>query len=258
MDRHDPVVRDRGQAFGIAGLIAAVLCVLASAVGRPPFNLYVGGLACLLAAIAALHGERTHAIIAPVAAGVGLFLFNTFTVAAIWLEAQFGRPGPLLLALSFLAAPFIAIAFDNAQREAMPGPSVLLKELRSLASRFGSGYAPTPPAASARAKLSLVPQASGQPYSASFQDLVRGRTITLGRKSTSDVVLNDDSVSRQHARIAYVEGLGTAICDLGSVNGTYVSGQRISSQYVPLAGVKTIRLGKCDVDIELPGGQSER
>lgn len=49
--------------------------------------------------------------------------------------------------------------------------------------------------------------------------------VTIGRSPENDVVLNDPQVSRLHARIILDEG-SVAIEDAGSLNGTYVNGER--------------------------------
>jgi Domain of unknown function (DUF4388)/FHA domain len=54
-----------------------------------------------------------------------------------------------------------------------------------------------------------------------------GRALVLGRQPDVDVVLAEDLVSRRHARIAF-EGDALFIEDLGSMNGTYVNGARIT------------------------------
>ncbi len=58
----------------------------------------------------------------------------------------------------------------------------------------------------------------------SFEDDV----VTIGRKTGNVLVLADTAVSSRHARI-YVEQDRVWVEDLGSTNGTYVNGRRISS-----------------------------
>ena len=56
---------------------------------------------------------------------------------------------------------------------------------------------------------------------------VRG-TCSIGRSATNEVVLPDDKVSRRHAMIN-AQGLGEFwLVDLGSSNGTYLNGRRVS------------------------------
>ena len=52
-------------------------------------------------------------------------------------------------------------------------------------------------------------------------------SITIGRHGQCDLQVNDTWVSRQHARITW-GGAGYLLEDLGTVNGTYVNGDRIS------------------------------
>ncbi len=51
---------------------------------------------------------------------------------------------------------------------------------------------------------------------------------TIGRHPDSDIFLDDVTVSRRHARIAS-SSAGKAIEDVGSLNGTYVDGERLES-----------------------------
>ena len=60
-----------------------------------------------------------------------------------------------------------------------------------------------------------------------------GSLTTLGRDETADIVIDDPGVSRRHSEIRVTTDgphLVTSIRDLNSTNGTFVNGDRISSQ----------------------------
>lgn len=65
--------------------------------------------------------------------------------------------------------------------------------------------------------------------------------LAIGRRPTSDIVLADSKVSRDHARIERTAN-GVAIVDLGSLNGTFVDGERVSGMRA-LHGGEEIVLG---------------
>jgi len=67
-------------------------------------------------------------------------------------------------------------------------------------------------------------------------------TVTLGRDPLVDVVLNDPEVSRQHARLIR-RGDEFLVQDLGSTNGTFVDGQRLGGDAVPVAPGQVINVG---------------
>ncbi len=90
--------------------------------------------------------------------------------------------------------------------------------------------------------LHVVP-AEGLP----FEHLARGGTVLLGRSSKADLTIADRSMSREHARIRRTER-GWEIEDLGSRNGTYVGGTRISES-TPIAAGDTIALGSSLVTV---------
>ncbi len=71
--------------------------------------------------------------------------------------------------------------------------------------------------------------------------LPEGSTV-LGRDASADVLVADGSVSRQHARID-IRGDTATIEDLGSKNGTWRGGERVTSR-VTLGNADEIRLGK--------------
>lgn len=72
-------------------------------------------------------------------------------------------------------------------------------------------------------------------------DLTKDLT-TLGRDITNDIVINDPELSRHHLRISRTAE-GCSIEDLGSTNGTFVNGQRVSGVR-PLNNGDMIGLGE--------------
>jgi ABC-type multidrug transport system ATPase subunit len=67
-----------------------------------------------------------------------------------------------------------------------------------------------------------------------------GGTYTIGRDPQSDIVVTDDRVSWQHAKITVDDGTWV-LTDSGSTNGTYLGQERIGR--LSLTGKRTIRLG---------------
>ena len=60
---------------------------------------------------------------------------------------------------------------------------------------------------------------------------LKGKTITLGRDPSSDIVISSDSVSRRHARLSLENGR-RLLTDLQSTNGSYVNDQPIISDFL--------------------------
>src|SRR3954469_14903295 len=69
----------------------------------------------------------------------------------------------------------------------------------------------------------------------SRHDIRDGAPMLVGRAPTCDVPVFDPTVSRRHAELSLVAG-GMKVVDLGSANGTFVNGERIT-------GDRTVRGG---------------
>jgi pSer/pThr/pTyr-binding forkhead associated (FHA) protein len=59
--------------------------------------------------------------------------------------------------------------------------------------------------------------------------------LHVGRDVTNDLVISDEKVSRRHARL-YSEGDQYVVEDLGSTNGTFINGARLSGPHLLRAG----------------------
>lgn len=68
---------------------------------------------------------------------------------------------------------------------------------------------------------------------------------TLGRSPSCEIPLEDNKVSRRHARIFITEGQ-TRIADLGSRNGTVVNGEKIEAEAILLPGDR-VQVGETTV-----------
>ncbi|HKF42823.1 MAG TPA: FHA domain-containing protein [Thermoanaerobaculia bacterium] len=80
--------------------------------------------------------------------------------------------------------------------------------------------------------------------------LTEGETV-FGRGPDSAVWIDDESVSRRHARIRITKG-AARLEDLGSRNGTFVNGRRI--QTAELADKDEIRLGSVALTLRILAG----
>ena len=86
------------------------------------------------------------------------------------------------------------------------------------------------------------------------QHPLSGRTIeladgvTVGREGC-DILLADPEVSRRHAVLHDTPGRGPTIEDLGSTNGTYVNGRRVTSAR-KLSSGDVVRIGETELRYE--------
>jgi len=69
-----------------------------------------------------------------------------------------------------------------------------------------------------------------------------GDQITIGRDSSNEIPVNDAEVSRRHSRLTF-QGGKYVLEDMGSTNGTFVNGQRLTGPRVLKTG-EVISLGE--------------
>jgi len=86
-------------------------------------------------------------------------------------------------------------------------------------------------------------------------DLLRpGATVVVGRDASADIVIDTPNVSRQHARIEVTEE-GYRVTDLGSTNGTWLNGERVTGT-VTVVPADDLRVGPHRLRLE-EGGRVE-
>ena len=72
--------------------------------------------------------------------------------------------------------------------------------------------------------------------------VVGSQGVTLGRTSPADIVLDDSEVSRSHCRVVVLNDT-MLVTDLGSTNGTFLDGVRVSEPDAG-AGGSVLRVGR--------------
>ncbi|GIU92785.1 MAG: phosphopeptide-binding protein [Acidimicrobiia bacterium] len=72
-------------------------------------------------------------------------------------------------------------------------------------------------------------------------------SVVVGRSPKADIVLDDPYASEFHLRLTHRDGRLT-VTDLGSTNGTYVNGRRLSTP-VDLARGDAIQVGKTVMEV---------
>ncbi|UUL76794.1 DUF3662 and FHA domain-containing protein [Pseudarthrobacter sp. Fe7] len=122
-------------------------------------------------------------------------------------------------------------------------------EIASATEKSQGSGAPQPkpnvPAAPSRQPVRLQPvlDIDGQRYS------LNAPSIILGRSSEADIHVEDTGVSRRHLEIRTANGVTSAV-DLGSTNGSYVNGQKVSGS-TELTDGSTITMGRTKIIFRL-------
>ena len=78
---------------------------------------------------------------------------------------------------------------------------------------------------------------------------VRKAEVSIGRDPRNDIVIDDDTVSREHAMLLYQNGKFT-LRDLGSSNGTYVNDKKIMEAVISNGDM--VRFGQATFKFQLP------
>ena len=105
---------------------------------------------------------------------------------------------------------------------------------------------PTPAASAVRVRL--VPTGGGMPIDLASDRLSRGG-IVVGRQRDCDIVVENETVSKRHARLSLDGGGKILVEDLGSGNGTWRDKRRIARE--SLSNGDQIRFGTAGYNVEV-------
>jgi pSer/pThr/pTyr-binding forkhead associated (FHA) protein len=136
------------------------------------------------------------------------------------------QAGVLLLAM---ADPTDQVAIERLEQESKKTVSIHVATFGQVAEQIEKYYGPK--------LIGVLP--SGE----KLRFLINQPEIEIGKASHNTVVLSDPTVSNTHAVIMVRDG-GYSIVDLGSRNGTFVSGERLGTSARTLRHGDTIQLGQ--------------
>jgi hypothetical protein len=140
--------------------------------------------------------------------------------------------------------PYCVVPETPTVAESVPEPEPIAST-ETLTRDTGLDYAPSVPAETRVlrpkeiAALAYLVQTSGMRKGTTYQ---LGEITNVGRDATdNEIVIDDDAVSRRHARIKLEEGQ-FVLYDLASANGTFLNGEKIVKH--PLAEDDSIKMGE--------------
>jgi pSer/pThr/pTyr-binding forkhead associated (FHA) protein len=137
-----------------------------------------------------------------------------------------GQPGELLLAV---ADPTDQAALEVVKKQAGKPLSLRLATASEIAAQLDKQFVPR--------LIGVLP--SGE----KLEIPVNQQEIAIGKAPHNKVVLNDPTVSGTHAALIARDG-GYSIVDLGSSNGTFVNGARVTNDAWTLQHGDKLQLGK--------------
>ena len=76
---------------------------------------------------------------------------------------------------------------------------------------------------------------------------LRGGGPVIGRSPDADIIIDDPYASEYHARVGLQDGQ-VLVHDLGSTNGTYVNGRRVTTPAAVATG-DTVQIGKTILEV---------
>jgi ABC-type multidrug transport system ATPase subunit len=164
-------------------------------------------------------------------------------VAAVAAAAAFTPAAPVEPVAPFEAAPPFEPAppFQPAPPRQAPPPQAAAPAPAPAPPRPFPPPAPPPrPAAAAAARAvapDLLPSVDRRPTS---RMPLPAKALRIGRIPDNDLVIPDLDVSRHHAELRKSPAGSYEIVDLGSHNGTYVNGRRVSSAVIGEADIVSI------------------
>jgi pSer/pThr/pTyr-binding forkhead associated (FHA) protein len=75
-------------------------------------------------------------------------------------------------------------------------------------------------------------------------------TVHIGRSPQCELILDDDFVSATHAVLAHQPNGVWVLTDMGSTNGTYVNGRRISEPTI-VTMADAMRIGRVQMRLDV-------
>jgi pSer/pThr/pTyr-binding forkhead associated (FHA) protein len=174
-------------------------------------------------------------------------------------SARSGLLLPVLIGMSaLLALVALVLAVRSGARLGGVGPYVdRLTRMRVPLDRF-TRRPSVPPAASANGRGPAGPLSLQSTGGRGTHPLEEGSALVVGRAAESGIVIDDDTVSASHARLEIdAAGERVSVTDLGSSNGTFLNGSRVSSARAKAGDV--LRFGEAEFRLAAGArGRAER